>query len=382
MSVDAQRIRDARDVEAFLVGLSLFGTGGGGKASWGRGYLQALLEEGHEVRWHALVELDPGVTTLCTTFGMGSVAPRVEMTLEERQALGYGERVVERPAAIALAELGKRTDRRIGAVFPFELGPFNTILAIDAALRSGIPVVDGDLMGRALPELCQTLPAVRNMPIFPLVICDSWGCIVAIEDAVSAVLAERLGKAISTVTKLPDMTATCAHAGFLMSRPDAREVLVEGTLTRSLETGRAISAAIESGADVGTVAAAATGGRLVFEGVVAQRDWSDTNGYMIGTTELDGVDVWRGSYARIWFKNENHLLWLDDQFTASSPDLICVALQSGVSKTNTELTVGDHVAVIVVPADPRYREGVALTANSPRHYGFDLDYIGGSDNGL
>ncbi len=64
------------------------------------------------------------------------------------------------PAAMASCPRSARaasrgTDGRRGAV---RIGPNNTIVAVDAAVRSGRLLVDGDYIGRALPKMSQAPP--------------------------------------------------------------------------------------------------------------------------------------------------------------------------------------------------------------------------------
>jgi DUF917 family protein len=53
----------------------------------------------------------------------------------------------------ALAQHFKSTLGPIGALFPIETGPENTMAAFVIAARTGLPVVDGDGAGRAVPTI-------------------------------------------------------------------------------------------------------------------------------------------------------------------------------------------------------------------------------------
>ncbi|MDR7536069.1 MAG: DUF917 family protein [Armatimonadota bacterium] len=189
-------------------------------------------------------------------------------------------------------------------------------------------------------------------------------------------MAERIGKMISLATRLPDPRLTCAHAGYLMRGADLRRVAVGGTLTRALAVGRAIREAREAGRDPLAAAAAALEGRVLFTGVVTARPWESRDGYMIGETHLDGTGAHRGGRLRIWYKNENHIAWLDDRPCATSPDLIMVAdAASGEPYTNTDLPIGAAVGVLVAAAAPAFRTPAGLAALGPTHFGFDIPYV-------
>ena len=244
--MESNMVRTERDAEAFVLGLGLFATAGGGLASRGLRLLRSLRDDGLEVAWVAPEDID-GDTLTCSVFGMGSIAPHPPMTPEEMLAFGVDGVRHPRPWVRALGQLERYLGERMGAVVPFELGPNNTIVAVDVAVRSGRLLVDGDYIGRALPKMSQALPAVLGLRPWPLAICDPWGNSLLLEDCPSPMVAERIGKMVSKVTKAVDMGASCAHAGFAHRMADVRSALVPGTLSRSLELGRAVLSSRDRG---------------------------------------------------------------------------------------------------------------------------------------
>jgi uncharacterized protein len=370
----ASSIATPQDADDLILGLSLLSTSGGGWPWRGREYLRSLLDEGFAVAWTDIAELEPDVLT-CSVFGMGSTAPRAPMSEEEQSAFGvYGERH-RRPGVRALEKLGEHLGRKVDAVVPFELGGFNTAVGIDTAVRAGVVLVDGDLCGRAVPEMSQALPAILGSTPWPLTICDQWGSSLLMDDCPSPAVAERIGKIISTVSKRPWNLATCAHAAFPMDARTLANRFVPGTLTLALRVGRAVTSALGTDASVPQIAAEAMGGVVLFEGRVTHRDWTDEEGYHVGTNTIAGTGDHDGQEARIWFKNENHVLWVDDRVVATSPDLITVVRTADASpQTNTELQVEEGVSVIGRVAFDAYLAGPALAAMEPRHYGLDIDY--------
>lgn len=370
-----QRIESKEDAEAFLLGLSLLSTGGGGTPERGRVYLYQLLDEGFAIEWQSIESLEPSTLT-CSVFGMGSVAPHEPLDEGTRNTLGFRGEQVSRPGVRAVGELEAFLGKDVGAIIPFELGGFNTIVAVDAALRLGLPLVDGDYVGRALPEMSQALPAALGLNPHPLAICDQWGNSLLVKDCPSAAVAELLGKMVSVVTKTPDMFATCAHAAFPLATQEVATALISGSLTRALDVGRRIQEARDAAEDPVAAAARALDGSRFFDGIVREIDWADGAGYMEGTTYINGEGSFIEETARVWFRNENHVLWCGDAVRATSPDLISiVARDDGTPTTNTRLRVGDRVSVLGAPCDPRYRQPSILKLTEPRHYGIDVDYL-------
>jgi uncharacterized protein len=364
------------DAEALILGLGLLATGGGGLAERGRGYMRALLAEGLTVHWQPIEQLDPDTLT-CSVYGMGSIAPHPPMSPDEMRAFGVDGERVSRPWVRAVDELEAYLGERIGGVIPFELGPSNTLVAVDAATRTERILVDGDYIGRALPKMSQALPAIHDLATWPLAICDPWGNALVMTDCASPAVAERIGKMVSKVTKAVDMGASCSHAAFPLTADAASRILIPGTLSRALTAGRAVIDARTSGSDPTAAAVEALGGIHLFGGVVSERTWEDSaDGYMEGTTTITGTGSFSGSSARIWFLNEHHVCWVDDTPVAMSPDIIAVVTTDQAEPlSNTQIEEGIAVSVLGFCSPAQYRRGRALSATEPRHYGIDLDYL-------
>jgi uncharacterized protein len=371
------KIHDQQDAEALILGLGMYATGGGGLASRGRGYFERLFADSVEVSWTSIDEVDPETLT-CSVFGMGSIAPHPPLDDEERVEFGVsdGERF-QRPWIRAVDELAAHLDQEIGAIIPFELGPSNTLVALDAAARSNRVLIDGDYIGRALPKMSQALPAVLGQPTWPVSICDPWGNALILTDAASPTVAERIGKMISRVTKAVDMGASCSHAAFPAIVASAATAVIPGTLSRSLRVGQQVLAARANGTDPIAAAVSAVEGYTLFVGEVSNRTWDDTvDGYMEGTTVVDGLGEFAGATAEIWFQNEHHLVKVGGRYTAMSPDIVAIVDSDDAEPiSNTELDLGRRVTVIGIKAAAPYREGAPLAITEPRHYGFDVSYV-------
>ncbi len=367
-------VRTVEDVHDLVHGLTLLGTGGGGRPEQGLESLLPHVQAGGAVSW-ADPNAIPDDAWVCSTFGMGSIAPTKSLSTEERRALGYpAEWTVARPMVRAVRELEAYTGKKVAAIVPFELGAGNTATPMDAAVHVGAAIVDGDFAGRAIPELCQTSAAIAGMSFAPGAIVDPWGNVLLVKQTASELLTERIGKLVSIATKLPDMKASCAHAGFLMSGKDLKRVAVPGGITRALAVGRAIRAAKARGADPVAAAAEALGGWVLFRGRVAKKEWESRDGYMYGTTTVEGEGADARHTLRVWFKNENHVTWRDGTPWVLSPDLIMTIGADGTPYTNTLLPEGARIGVVGAVADPRLRTPAALDLLGPRHYGYDLAY--------
>ncbi|MFQ5828320.1 MAG: DUF917 domain-containing protein [Candidatus Methylomirabilia bacterium] len=369
------QLRTAEEVHDLIRGLTLLGTGGGGRPDVGLEVLLPHVEAGRPIGWIApdAVSDDAWV---CSVFGMGSIAPTDPLPGDQRVALGYPVGwVVSKPMVRAVEELQAYTGRKISAIIPFELGAGNTAAPMDAALRLGVAVIDGDCAGRAIPELCQTTAAIGGIPFTPGAVADPWGNVLIMKEIPSPLLAERIGKLISLATKLPDMKATCAHAGFLMRGRELKAIVVPGGISRALAVGQAIRQSIERHDDPVAAAARALDGWVLFRGRVVRKAWDSREGYMHGTTSLEGEGADRGRTLEVWFKNENHITWRDGSPWVCSPDLIMLLdAETGTPYTNTLLPEGVRVGVLGAAADAKLRSNEARDLLGPRHYGYNLEY--------
>lgn len=357
------------DCEDFVSGCRFMGTGGGGSADWGLSMLRSALEEGLPLEWTDVAEIADDAWT-CTAFGMGSIAPQDEGTKRAIEALGLVDRLGYNAMAQAVRELAAYTGKPISVIVPSELGAGNTPAPLVSAARLGVRCVNGDYAGRAIPDEMQGTPYLYGKSSHPLASVDQWGDVVILKEATNPFMLERIGKLLSVAAH-----GHCYQAATLLPATEMKEIVVQGTLTRSLELGRAMRRARETGADPVAAAMEKTGGHLLFEGRVTGKDWEDRDGYMFGTTSIEGSGRSAGHTMQVWFKNENHVTWLDGTPWVCSPDVVVIAdRKTGEGFTNTLINAGDEVAVVGIRGLEAFRSERGLGCAGPRYFGFDIDY--------
>lgn len=362
-------ITTMRDLDDYIRGATLYGTGGGGSEVMGKNLLLGSFKEGSTIEWSSLEDLSDD-DYVCTAFYMGSIAPLSDAEKAQMLALGLTEKKVERVLIAAVRELEKELQIKISGIIPVELGGLNSAAPVDAAMQMGIAVIDADLAGRAVPEVAQTLPRINAVPICPIACCDAWGNICIIKQTHSYDVAEMLGKMLSIPAFEP-----IGLACFAMTVAEAKNNVHLGSLSRSQDIGKAVREAREVGADPGLAFAKASGGKLVFRGKVTGHEWSSEGGYMIGTNTIEGGDEFSGKTLRIWFKNENHMSWLDGETYIMSPDLLQVVdAASGDPITNADISEGMLVSVVGI-ANELYQNEAGIHLLGPAHFGFsDIPY--------
>jgi uncharacterized protein len=363
-------IRTRTDVDDFLRGANFMSASGGGDPVAERAQLYADLDAGRAIGWTPLAELPSAGITFSACYS-GSIAPESFDDPEERALALGGGRVHDLPFVEAVRLLEEVLEVQCAGLVSIELGGINAGAILSAAARLGLPLVDGDYAGRAIPELHATSPHVHGARVLPFACVDHFGNQVIIRAAASNAWAERIGKhlALSSLGLI-----ACAFAPIAVA--EVGEIYVPNTMSECLALGRAIREARERGDDPVAAAAQTLGGWVLFRGTVVGRDWANT-GYMDGTHELEGSGEFAGRRLRVWFRNENHVSWLDDQPWVASPDLIefCDP-SSGEPLVNTYLELGQEIAVVGRRRRDQFDSAGGLAALGPRHFGFDLEFRG------
>jgi DUF917 family protein len=365
----AGKINNMQDGEDLVLGCLILGTGGGGKADRGLKLIEEALKEGLELSWVDADEIPDDALTV-QPYGMGSVAPVSEETLQEIAQAGLKETTGLRSMTEAIKELGLYLGKPIGGIVPAEPGAANLPEPLVSGARLGIPVVDGDYAGRCIPEEMQTTPFLTGKKSYPFVSVDRWGDITICKQTQNPLMLERIGK----------MLAVAAYEGTSIAATplpgkEMKEILVPGTVSLCMQIGQAIRSARTAGSDPIEAILEVTGGWRLFEGVVRQKDWEDRDGYMFATISVSGSGAYQGHELKVWVKNENHISWLDGKPWVCSPDILTLAYEDGTGTSNATIAEGEKVIAIGMKGVEAFRTSYGLDhAAGPRYFGFDIDY--------
>ena len=366
-------LTSVEDCNDFIDGCRFLSTGGGGDPATGAAILEAALADGLELGWSDKDLIGNGTLT-AMVYGMGSIAPSTEGQDDLLRALHLSAEPRSEAQGMqeAVGVLAEHLGEPIGCIVVSELGAYNSPAPLVVAARLGIPVVDGDYSGRAVPEEMQSTPHVYGVASDPFASVDQWGSTTIVAKVANSYMLERVGRHLS----MAGITGT-AVASTAIRAQRMKEILVPGTLTQCLEIGRACRLAAARGADPVDAALEIAGGWRLFEGVVTGKRWEDSGGFMIGTMEIAGTGPSAGRSLRAWFKNEIHVTWLDGEPWVCSPDLVTlVNPQNGRGYTNTETCVGDEVVAVGMRGLDVMREPRTLTsASGPAYFGFDVPYV-------
>jgi len=352
------------EVRDTVVGASVLGCGGGGELAEGLELVERARDEGLSFRLAGLDEL-PDDAILACAYAVGA------MTMDADDERYIGLPLAERhPTVLAVETLCEHTGSRLAGMIPGELGATSVAEAFYPAAAFGLPVIDADPAGRAVPEMQHSTFFLEGLPIAPQAVVNEFGETLLLLKVLDDRRSEALVRALAIASRNAVWVADHAlPAGRL------RTATIPGTVSLALRVGQALRAAHERGEDLGDAVAVAGGGRVLFTGVIAKASWKDADGFTYGEFTVAGEHAHTGHDLRVWFKNENLMAWRDKRPVVTVPDLICVIdEETHVPVTNPNAREGMRVTVLAIPAPQQWLEPVALDVFSPRTFGFDLDY--------
>lgn len=366
------RLKTRQDIEDFLTGCAFYGTGGGGDTKVGRMCLNKCLEQGMDITLMDPANVDDEAI-FCSAFFMGSIAPATDEVLADMKKNGYNELKYELEDILigAVRNLEAYIGKKIDGLIVAEPGGSNTACCMAAAYKMGLPVLNGDPNGRAIPETVQGSHAIKGYNGLPAVYFDGWGNCSITTDAFAYHAMERIGKYMSQASY-----GVMGEAAYVMTGKEAKEILIPYSLSKVLEVGRAINQSIARGEDPLSAAAKASGGKVVGKGALHSISTENHEGYYWGSYYIKGMDAYEGNEYKIWFKNENHILWVNGIPHTTSPDLITIVnYETGTPVLNSYLKEGDPVGIIINPSHELYMCDRAIEVFGPRAFGFDFDYV-------
>jgi uncharacterized protein len=240
------------------------------------------------------------------------------------------------------------------------------------AAKLGIPSVDGDLMGRAGPELHQSTVHIFGILMVPAGIASDTGNEILIEKYAGIDDYEGLAR-YSSVVSGGHVAVVDSPLTFM----DAKKCVVQGTTSKSIELGRAVRESISQHNDpISSIVAKLDHGRKIFEGVVSNYSWKNERGFLFGESSVKGSGKFSDRTLRTMIMNEHIMCWIDEKPTVMPPDLIMfVNPETGMGITNTELKNGIAVEVVGSSINSIWRSPVGLQLFGPRRFGLDFDYI-------
>ena len=350
------RLLGEADLEDLATGAAVLGTGGGGNPYIGKLLAQRAIREYGPVTLVGVDEVADDALVVPTAM-MG--APTVSV-----EKLPRGDELVR-----AFKTLEEYLGRSITHTVSIEAGGMNSTTPLTVAAQLRIPLVDGDGMGRAFPELQMVTPTLFGISATPMVIADEKGNTVLLT-TIDNRWTERLARSITI-----DMGASAMIALYVLTGKQLKESIVPGTIGLAQELGRTIRVARSAHGDPVRAITERLRGHRIFEGKIVDVQRRTEAGFAKGEARLSGLGSSADASLVLRFQNEYLVAIRDGEIICSVPDLIIVlGSETGAPITTDELRYGFRVTVIAAPCDPKWRSDAGLALVGPRYFGYDIDY--------
>jgi DUF917 family protein len=303
----------------------------------------------------------PNDAFVTTAGGIGSPTVGIER-------IGRGDECVQ-----AMRALERHMGRRFTHVIPGEIGGANSMRPMIVAAIMGIPVIDGDGMGRAFPELQMDTFSIYGVAPTPGALADPRGHEVIFANIADPIVLERYARVVTI-----EMGGAAGYAFPPMTAGEVRRTAIPGTVTLAIEIGRAVRAARAALADPIDAALTVAGGQRLFQGKIVDVERRMLGGFARGVLELDGTGDDSGRSLRIDFQNENLIARTGaGDILAVVPDLICLVDEDSAEPVTTEIVrYGLRVVVLGIPAPEMLKTPQALDVVGPAAFGYtDVPYV-------
>ncbi|KAL4898675.1 hypothetical protein BDV59DRAFT_190331 [Aspergillus ambiguus] len=348
------------DLEFIAAGTGVLGTGGGGPSRLQYlASLQLVLDPSNAGKMRVVAAKSLSDTDICAS-GSWFGAPSVS-----------GERI---PAG---TELSKAIDNciRIAGLKSFhamivdEIGGGNGMSAFPSGVAYDVPVIDGDLMGRAYPTMEHSN---------------------GFKEAESNRRVETMLR-----TQCVDLGLKIGVSSAPLTGKTVKKYVVPNTISQSWYIGRAVHHARRSKINMIKAIFDTSPGKLLYTGKIIDVKRDVSRGYTMGYCLLaplspDEIETGFSDVANetrpliIPFQNEflyaayTDLSAPDDmskqQVVCTVPDLISILGQDGEAIGSQELRYGLKVDVIAMAAHPLWTTEAGLKVGGPRGFGLNMEW--------
>ena len=341
------------DACAVALGAGILGTGGGGNTYLGRIWLETEFRARNvSCRVIEADEVDDSAV-VCAIGTMGAPTVGIEK-IPRGDELENTVRVLE-------SHIGSSFE----AIIIGEIGGANALKPLICALQMDLPVVDGDGMGRAFPELQMDSFAIGGLDLSPLALGDCHRNQVVLHSVSGPVQAERYARNLTI-----EMGGSTALAMPMMTGHELKRTLIRKTLSLAKALGEAVLGAREVGKDPVERIIDLTQGQVLFRGKITDVERRTTRGFSRGTMKLAAFGD-PEDHLEIHFQNENLIAYRNGRAVCTVPDLITlVEVENGEPIGTEMLRYGLRVAVIGMPAPVELKTPEALAVVGPEAFGY------------
>lgn len=357
-SMEVKRYFTVSDLEDLSLGTGVYGSGGGGQPKIGRLRLQSLLTDDQYPDRVPIVSVDSLADDLVIT-SVGQIgSPTIGSEKLPRKKEEYH----------ALKELENFSSSSVDALIPGEIGGENSFVPLIVSVLCGLPVIDADAMGRALPEVQMDTFFIYGQDANFTVFSNEKGKFYKYKDVESAKKLEDLARSAAV-----ESGGTVASAYPILKGKFVKKYSVHGTLSDCYDLGAKVHNAQQQKRDPVESICEATDGKLIAAGKVVEVKRSHQSGFTTGTAQIQ--DLKTDSKLRLEFQNEFIKCTKGDEILVTVPDVISVVdSEVGEPITSDRIQYGQRVSIIGIPAPDLLTTNKALKIVGPDSFGLDCSY--------
>jgi len=342
---------DTTDLKRLLRGVVVLGTGGGGDPVRGQGQIEHDYQKGRTYSIVSPAEVEDDALVVSGGF-LGPMAIKTSWS----ETLERWETYYE--LAEAVKAMQGLLNQKVDYLVPFETGGGNTIAILSCGARLGIPVVDGDGLGRAAPETQMCSFAGLGVALTPLVFVEANGSKISVWDD-DLFFPDALGRFITS-----NKGHSIANCCYPMTGKQLKETVIPQTITAAIALGKYMETIENRKANNPLdVLADFLNGTVLMKGQVASLSEKTEGGFFWAEARLDGINDHSGHSMRLVMKNEVMAGWIDQKIVSIFPDhLYLIDLDSGQGMLTRYLKKGKLVGVIGRPCHERLRQAATTSA--------------------
>ncbi|PIR03924.1 MAG: hypothetical protein COV59_01925 [Candidatus Magasanikbacteria bacterium CG11_big_fil_rev_8_21_14_0_20_39_34] len=333
------------NLDAFLLGSTFFGTGGGGCPKKAKEVFLKIFEKKEKLIVESIQEFDEDALFI-TAFGVGSITNCSDPSI---------------PIQKAFQNLSKFMNKKIAGIIPVEIGPLSLAITFFLADILDLPVIDADIVGgRSTPEVFLETITLFDIPRTPFAIANNNG------DEAMLLKSSSLKSEESFMRSFAELSGGDAQVvGYPMSKQQIIQSCEQKTISEALFIGKMLETK-----NINELLKTLKG-KILFEGVVNKKEEK----MMSGFTGLDLFLSNSQSNAKVFIKNENLILWINDEVVLTCPELLIMLDENNMPIYNADLKENMQIQILGIPAKPLWQSKKAKELFCPKTFGFPFNEV-------
>ncbi|MCI8647401.1 MAG: DUF917 domain-containing protein [Firmicutes bacterium] len=332
-----------------VYGSSFFGGGGGGSHEEGLALIEAMYKEDANavLKMIDIAEMEDDSNVVSTMVAaLGSPVATKGRTFQTESV----------NAVKGMSEEARFRGKELKYVYSGEMGGGNTLLPLYAAWKCGLPILDTDGNGRAVPELNTGLLPIHGIPTSPVILASEAGDTITArtEDPMDCGACERIARYMCQA-----FDQGIGFAAWMANKEQHKNASALGQITLAIETGD-ILRTTPSAEAVSQLKALFDKKNIPFmviaeSGTIVDIQITSEGGFDTGVTTIRTDD---GQEVKVVFQNENLYAETGGKTLVTVPSIISTLdltdEKMALPVSNSDTYVGQRVAVTAAKADNRW----------------------------